>query len=106
MKYGTGLLLLLAGYSGGKMSEVTRSEFDGLGRRVTTVNENFIHCRAENTEKLKNVEETVQHMEDNITKIFQTQEKMQIQLSSLIGKILGGTAVIVALLQVISKLWL
>ena len=83
------------------VNEITRTEFDGLGGRVTGVKEEFIHCRAENSEKLKNMEDTVEHMEENITKIFETQDKIQIQLSGLIGKILGGTAVIIALSQLI-----
>lgn len=103
MKLGTGRVLTQVGFSGGRV-DITRSEFNGLGKRVSDDREDFVQCRAQNTEKLENVEKTMTHIETNVGKLFDGQSEIKDSQSKMQGKIIGGVAAAVFLIQVIIAL--
>ena len=90
MKYEIGLVLRQAGYSGVKMDELNDI------RESISVNKSGV---AVNASQIENNKEDITSNRQNVGLLFRGQEEIKIELSKLIGKILGGTAAIVALSQ-------
>jgi hypothetical protein len=82
-------------------NEVTETMFNGLGERVTRNKDDFIACKAENSQKILSLEESSREIKIGMTKLAEAQTAISLKLSSLTGKIVGGCAVVVAIIQVL-----
>lgn len=80
--------------------DITRDEFNGLGGRVSKNKEEFLVCRAENTVKLENMEETMSEIKVDIGKLFDGQKEIKESNTKMQGKIIGATAIIIIVIQV------
>jgi hypothetical protein len=76
------------------MTEVSRQELNGLGKKVTKDREDFVECRAEKEATLKSLTALIDTQAENQTRIFQAQEDTKVALSGLKGWLIGIGAVL------------
>ena len=63
----------------------------------------FGACRAGKEQQLKSIVETNQHQTENITKLFEISNKNNNLLHSLPAKIIGATAGIFVVLEIVNR---
>lgn len=85
------------------MSEVTRDEFNGLGKRVSSLKESFVGCQSGNQVKIENLEKMATTSSENQTKIFEKLEALEVKVSSQWAKVTAGVVVGWAVVQVVIK---
>jgi hypothetical protein len=64
------------------VNEVTRTEFDGLGGRVTTLREEFVTFKAAKEVVLTSLAEAIEHQAQNDTRLFEAQDSIRTEISS------------------------
>jgi hypothetical protein len=87
------------------MNEVTESMFNGLGERVTRNKDDFIACRAENTQKISSMEEAIRDFKSDMKALSTLQTDLGLKLGNLTGKIVGGCGVI-SFIAVFLAVWI
>ena len=85
------------------MSEITREEFNGLGRRVNSLETKHAACSAEKATKIQNLEAVDAEVKESISTLFEVSNKNHSLLAGLPAKIIGGLAAIFVILQLVER---
>lgn len=91
------------------MGEITREDFNGLGKRVNDVDKDFIACRAEKGEIIKQLKETSNEIKEKIGELFDGHDALRTSFGSFSNKIIGAVVVlnvfIVIGVVILQKVW-
>ena len=79
------------------MAEITSDEFNGLGARLNNVALEQARCQGDTQARLKQIEDTNDVRDQQISRIFQAQESANITLAELKSTIkIWGTIIAIA----------
>ena len=85
------------------MGDVTREEFDGLGKRVTELKESVVGCQSAKGVEIDHLKQMASDTKSDIGTVFNKIERVEVKVSTMWGKVTAGVAVAVLLIQIILR---